>query len=29
MHEITLSDLYMICMIVIGILSLYIQAKKK
>ena len=29
MTEITLSDLYMICMIVIGILSLYIQAKKK
>ena len=29
MQEITLSDLYMICMIVIGILSLYIQAKKK
>ena len=29
MTEITLSDLYMICMIIIGILSLYIQAKKK
>ncbi len=29
MTEITLSDLYMICMIIIGIMSLYIQAKKK
>ena len=29
MSEITLSDLYMICMIIIGIMSLYIQAKKK
>ncbi len=29
MTEISLSDLYMICMIIIGIMSLYIQAKKK
>ncbi len=29
MTAITLSDLYMICMIIIGIMSLYIQAKKK
>ena len=29
MTEITLSDLYMICMIILGIMSLYIQAKKK
>ena len=29
MTAITLSDLYMICMIILGILSLYIQVKKK
>ena len=29
MTEIALNDLYMICMIIIGIISLYIQAKKK